>query len=86
MTAYSMQDGRQIVARIVNLSGDLIIVATDPVDPGGSEVRFKRGDVESMTTMTTSLMPEGLLNTFTSDDVLDLLAYLTQPPLATMRP
>ena len=81
-----MEAGRRIVGRIVNLSGDLIIVATDPVDPGGSEVRFKRGDVESMTTVTTSLMPDALLTTFMAEDVLDLLAYLTQPPRAEVSP
>ncbi|MEI6239163.1 MAG: c-type cytochrome [Planctomycetia bacterium] len=83
MTVYVMEDGRQIIGRIVNMVGDTIMVATDPVDPGGSEVRFTRGEVESMTASPTSLMPDGLLNTFTADDVLDLLAYLTQPPRAT---
>ena len=58
------------------MSGDTLMVATNPMDPGGSEVRFSRKELTNITTSAVSLMPAGLLNALSQDDVLDLLAYL----------
>ena len=62
-------------------TGDILMVATNPNDPYGSEVRFGVYELESTTPSKVSLMPEGLLNTLTADEVLDLLAYLLSDPL-----
>lgn len=74
---YSMKNGTTITGRTVNLAGDTVMVATNPNDPGGSEVRFRTSELESVTPSKTSHMPAGLLDTLTREDVLDLLAYLT---------
>jgi hypothetical protein len=74
-----MNDGSRIEGRTVNMSGDTVMVATNPMDPGGSEVRFSSKDLKSITRSSVSLMPEGLLDTVTEADLLDLLAFLTQP-------
>ncbi len=76
---YTMNDGSRIEGRTVNLSGDTVMVATNPLDPGGSEVRFSVKDLKVVTRSSVSLMPEGLLDTVTEGDLLDLLAFLTQP-------
>ncbi len=73
---YNKKDGSQIIGRTVNMSGDTLMVATNPMDPGGSEVRFSRKELTNITTSAVSLMPAGLLNALSQDDVLDLLAYL----------
>ena len=73
---YSMKDGTTQFGRTVNRAGDTMMVATNPNDPGGSEIRFRMTDLESTTPSRVSFMPEGLLNTLTQEDVLDLLAYL----------
>jgi hypothetical protein len=52
------------------------MIATNPNDPGGSEIRFSIQDLESTTPSRVSFMPEGLLNTLSHDDILDLIAYL----------
>ena len=74
---YSKKDGTTHVGRTVNMAGDTMIVAINPNDPGGSEVRFSIHDLESTSPSKVSFMPEGLLNTLTQEEVLDLLAYLT---------
>jgi hypothetical protein len=56
----------------------LRIKDTNPNDPGGSEVRFSMNDLESTTPSRVSFMPEGLLNTLSHEDILDLIAYLRQ--------
>ncbi len=76
MLIYSMKDGKTHIGRTVNMAGDTIMVTTNPNDPGGSEIRFSIRDLESTTPSKVSFMPEGLLNTLSREEVLDLLAYL----------
>jgi hypothetical protein len=73
---YTKTDGTTLTGRTVNMAGDMLMVATNPNDPGGSEVRFTLGELESTTPSKVSLMPQGLLDTLTRDEILDLLAYL----------
>lgn len=73
---YVMSDGKTFTGRTVNMAGDTVMVATDPNDPGGSEVRFDIHDLESSAPSKVSFMPEGLLDTLTLDEIRDLLAYL----------
>jgi putative heme-binding domain-containing protein len=68
-------DGRKVVGRIVNLNGDNISVNTDMLNPNGI-VTVNRNNIESMRPSKLSMMPAGLLDTFTRDEVLDLMAYL----------
>ncbi|MCE9608591.1 MAG: c-type cytochrome [Chthoniobacter sp.] len=79
LTTFTKKDGSQIVGRLVNMSGDDLIVATNPMDPGGSETHFSPRLLAKTEPSPVSLMPSGLLNTLTEADLLDLLAYLTQP-------
>ena len=74
---YTMKDGRVMVGRTVNLAGDIMMVATNPMDPGGSEVRFSLGELQGIAPSPVSFMPAGLLNTLSPEEVLDLVAYLT---------
>jgi putative heme-binding domain-containing protein len=55
--------------------GNVTVVQSD-----GQPVRLAAGDVESMTPCKTSVMPEGLLNPLTLDQVADLFAYLMGAP------
>ncbi len=67
--------GDVITGRIVNLKGDTLIINTNMLDPN-AQTNVKRGDIEVMKPSTKSMMPEGLLNTFKKDEILDLMAYL----------
>jgi putative heme-binding domain-containing protein len=68
-------DGRQIVGRVVNLSGDTMSINTDMLDPQ-KKVNVNRNLVESIEPSKISMMPEGLIDTLTQDEILDLVAYL----------
>ena len=52
-----------------------ISVLTNMLDPN-SLANVDRRKVESMTLSKVSMMPEGLLDTFNEDEVMDLMAYL----------
>jgi putative heme-binding domain-containing protein len=68
-------DGRVVTGRIVNLHDNNISVLTNMLDPN-SLANVDRRKVESITISKVSMMPEGLLDTFNEDEVLDLMAYL----------
>ena len=51
------------------------MVLTNMYDPD-SIVTVKRGEVEASQVSKTSMMPDGLLDTLTKDEILDLMAYL----------
>ncbi len=68
-------DGRVVTGRIINLSGDGISVLTNMLDPNGI-TNVNRRLVESIEPSKISMMPAGLLDTFTEDEILDLMAYL----------
>lgn len=68
-------DGSKVFGRIMNLSGDKLMLNTDMMNPDAiASVDRKR--IESMDQSKLSMMPPGLLNTCKDTDVLDLLAYL----------
>lgn len=69
------RDGRAIAGRIVNLNDDNLMIMPNMLDPNAIET-VKRSNIETMIPSTKSLMPDGLLDTFEDDEVLDLMAYL----------
>ena len=68
-------EDRVYVGRIVNLHGDTYQLMTDMLDPN-KLTSINRKKVESIKPSKVSPMPEGLLDTFKEDEVLDLMAYL----------
>lgn len=74
-TVFAMEDGDTIVGRVVNLAGAEYWVQPDMIDPN-TMVKIKVKEIEAMKESSLSPMPEGLLDTMTRDDVLDLIAYM----------
>jgi putative heme-binding domain-containing protein len=74
-TRFLLMDGRTVSGRVINLNGDTYTVLTDMLDPSQT-TSIKVGDIDEMAPATKSLMPDGLLDTLTKEDVKDLVAYL----------
>src|SRR5262249_38851173 len=68
-------DGRVIMGRIVNLFGDTININTDMLD-ANKLVGVNRNQIDTMEVSKVSMMPEGLIDSFTQEEILDLIAYL----------
>jgi putative heme-binding domain-containing protein len=68
-------DGKVVTGRIINLAGDSYRVQTNMLDPGAL-VGVDRKQIDVMLPSKTSMMPKGLLNTLSEDEVKDLMAYL----------
>ena len=75
VTKFLMEDGRVITGRVANLDGDTLMVVTNMLAPGDF-TNLNRDEIEWMSPVKTSEMPAGLLNTFSEDEIRDLLAYL----------
>ena len=71
-------DGRTIVGRVL-VAGDYrsekLQIATEPLRPS-TVIEVHKRDIEDSRLADTSPMPAGLLDAFTAEEVLDLLAYL----------
>lgn len=68
-------DGRMLGGQIVGADATSLGVAENPSRPT-DVTRIPRSSIVARTTSPVSAMPEGLLNTLSRDEILDLLAYL----------
>ena len=68
-------DGQQYVGRIVNLFGDTIVISPNMLDPN-QLVNVDRNKIDTIEVSKVSMMPTGLLDTLTQEEILDLAGYL----------
>jgi putative heme-binding domain-containing protein len=68
-------NGRTIVGRISNINNDKIMVSTNMLDPKKTEA-IARDELDDQYPSDVSMMPSGLLNTLTEEEILDLTAFL----------
>ncbi len=74
-TIFQMDDGRLVTGRIANLSGKNYMVQTNMLDPGNFS-HLNSDQIVEMKPATVSMMPTGLLDTMSREEILDLLAYM----------
>lgn len=74
-TQFLLDDDQVVIGRVANLNGDVLMVSTNMLDPGNF-TNIVRSSIAETKPSQVSMMPSGLLNTLSADDVLDLLAYL----------
>jgi putative heme-binding domain-containing protein len=72
------RDGRRFSGRIVNLTEQGLQLAENLADPSNT-VRLAEADIDSIEPAKLSLMPPGLLNSLSADEILDLLAFMRSP-------
>jgi putative heme-binding domain-containing protein len=74
-TQFVLDDGRVVVGRVINMHEKKLSVLTNMLDPS-SLTEVNRDSVEESLESKTSMMPSGLLDTFTAEEIADLVAYL----------
>jgi putative heme-binding domain-containing protein len=72
---FELQSGKVIQGLVVEESGDLIKVVENPL-VSTNPILIKRNDVADRQRSKVSIMPKGLLEKLTRDEILDLVAYL----------
>ena len=73
-TAIETTDGKVIIGRVIEETKDKVVLRPNPLEPG--TVTVQKSEIDTRQLSKVSPMPAGLLNTFTKEDILDLLAYL----------
>ena len=72
---FELQNGKVIQGLVVEESGDIIKVVENPLI-STNPILIKRNEVAERTRSKVSIMPKGLLEKLTRDEILDLVAYL----------
>ncbi|HWY77800.1 MAG TPA: heme-binding protein [Verrucomicrobiae bacterium] len=73
-TIIETKDGDDVVGRVSDEDDKKVVVMTNPMTDTKTEVL--KSNISKRDTSKLSPMPEGLVNTFTQDEILDLIAYL----------
>jgi putative heme-binding domain-containing protein len=73
-TTLRLTSGDVIEGRIVQELDDKYVVQPNPLEP--AKVEVKKAEVKSKSLSKVSPMPEGLVNTFTKEEILDMMAYV----------
>ena len=73
-TNFKLKDGTVVSGRIMNLGEDHYQVNTNMMDPS-SNTLVDVNNLVSIEPSPLSMMPPGLINTMSKDDIFDLLAY-----------
>lgn len=84
-TQFVLNNGQVVIGRIVNAGPDGFSVLTDMLKPDVT-VRVPQDEVDEAQPSRTSQMPNGLLDTFTEAEILDLMAYLRSGSAARPNP
>ncbi len=82
---FQLANGQTVVGRVVNLSGDNYMVQEDMMNPGRLR-NINVNQIEDMRPARESMMPRGLLDTFTADEIYDLLAYMKSTSESALPP
>jgi len=75
MRIYLMDTGEVISGFVVSETATEVLIKSDPLNQDKPSV-VKKDEIEQEKTNETSAMPNGLLNYFTKQEVLDLIAYV----------
>jgi len=73
-SSFLMSDGRIVTGRTVGVSKNQLTIETDPMTTRTTVI--DRSEIEMSLQANRSPMPDGLLDTLTRDEVLDLIALL----------
>ena len=77
-TLLTLADGATVSGRVVSEADGTLQVLVDPV--AGLTRRVAAADIKSREASPVSMMPEGLMDHFTAEEVAHLIAYLAAAP------
>ena len=66
--------GKILDGRVLEENADRLVLQPNPLQP--EKIEIKKANIEKRAPSKVSPMPEGLVNNFTKEEILDLLAYI----------
>src|SRR6202012_5106918 len=73
---FSLKSGKTVNGMILEETPERIKVTENPLAKT-PPVTIDRAEIEERTKSATSIMPKGLLDKLTSEEILDLIAYIS---------
>ncbi len=73
-TLLTLKNGDSLAGRVTGESATVVAIVTDPI--AGRSRDIPKADITGREDSPVSPMPEGILNSFTAEEILDLIAYL----------
>ena len=73
-TLVIKKDGDDVTGRVVEENDQKLVLVTDALKQ--TKVEVLKSDIATRKPSKISPMPEGLVNNFTQDEILDLIAYI----------
>lgn len=77
---FTLRDGSIVIGRVVEEKPDSLVIRVNPLEDEREVVA--KSELASRVRSDISPMPRGLLNGFSRDEIIDLLAYLESAPSA----
>jgi putative heme-binding domain-containing protein len=74
-STFVTTDGRTVTGKVANLNGKNLLIVTNMLEPG-KFTSVNVDTIEEQFPSPISMMPQGLLDTLSQDEILDLVAYL----------
>ncbi len=74
-TIFHLTNGKTVTGKVANLNGDNLMVITNMLEPGAF-TNVNVNQIDEQTPSKLSMMPDGLLDTLSREEILDLIAYL----------
>jgi putative heme-binding domain-containing protein len=74
----ALKDGRVLVGKVKDISGNSLVLMPDPLRPADLLV-VARDEIEEVAWSNSSMMPEGLLDSFAEREIADLMSFLRRP-------
>jgi putative heme-binding domain-containing protein len=72
---FDLESGKTVTGLVLEEKGDTVKIIQDPLAKTPPLV-LKKSDIARRRKSATSLMPKGLLDKLTHDEILDLIAYV----------
>jgi len=72
---FELGTGKMVTGMILSDNGSAYKVVENPL-ASASAVELKKADIVNRDKVASSLMPKGLLDKLTKDEILDLIAYV----------
>ena len=73
--SFILESGKIITGMIVEENSDVVKVVIDPVAKG-KPTTLKKSEIDERVASKVSIMPKGLLNKLSREEILDLIAYV----------
>src|SRR5262249_46248710 len=73
---FDLESGKQVTGVVLQENTQSVTIIENPLAKGSTPLVIKKADIAERKKSPTSMMPKGLLDRLTREEILDLLAFV----------